>query len=64
MVKVVLVDSFSTDNWIQRSTSQVLSVLNQDDFEHTVSRNLHRRFDRLLHDAKLVRYIERKRSSS
>ena len=64
MVKVVLVDSFSTDNWIQRSTSQVLSGLNQDDFEHTVSGNLHRRFDRLLHDAKLVRYIERKRGSS
>ena len=38
MVAAVLVDYFSTDVCIKRSTSQVHSGLNQDDFEYTVSR--------------------------
>ena len=75
MVAAVLVDYFPTDICIWRSTGQVFSGLNQDDFEHTISRiqnngkwkarpgNLHRRFNRLLRSAELVRYIERKWSS-
>ena len=38
MVAAVLDDYFSTDVCIKRSTSQVHSGLNQDDFEYTVSR--------------------------
>ena len=75
MVAAVLVNYFSTDICIKRSTGLVLSGLNQDDFEHIVSRiqnngrrkarpgYLHQRYDRLLCNAKLVQYFEKKWSS-